>query len=169
MSPLQARPRHLGDIYIYIYALRPPPPQKKKNSNSFTSNTPTLLLVKKERAQIGCSNKDTLIQIRFLSFCLQLGLGVGHSRQFLGLGTPGSRWGWALQGGSRSGPGRGEEFRAKRRVQFKIKLPHTEGGEKTRWQGIEPFETQSSHVSTHSPPATQLHQESSKAAGSQTK
>ena len=60
------------------------------------------------------------IQIRFLSFCLQTGLGnsgslggwalqeslglgalgslwVGHSRQSLALGNAGSVWGWALQ------------------------------------------------------------------------
>ena len=51
-----------------------------------------------ERAQIGCSSKDTLIQVRFLisSFCLDS--GVGHARETLAMGTPGSLWGWALQG-----------------------------------------------------------------------
>ena len=68
-----------------------------------------------------CSNKDTLIQIRFLGFCLQLGLGtpgrlwdcalqgdsrIGHSRETLGLGTPGRLWGWALQGDSGGGHSR---------------------------------------------------------------
>ena len=57
--------------------------------------------------------------------------GFAHSRR---LGTPGSLWGWgwALQLESL-----GEEFRARRRVEFKIEQPHTEGGEK-RKQGPTP-------------------------------
>ena len=65
---------------------------------------PHLAPREKEREQTGCSNKDTLIQIRFLSFFLAV--GVGHSRQTLGLGTPGSVWGWALQGDSGVGHSR---------------------------------------------------------------
>ena len=56
----------------------------------------------KERAQIRCSNKATLVQIRFLSICLQLGLAPlgtpGDSLCAPKLGNPGSLCGWALQG-----------------------------------------------------------------------
>ena len=88
-----------------------PPFAKNWKLNYFTSNIPILILDRKERTQIRCSNKDTLIQIRFLSSCLQLGLS-----------TPWTLWGWALQGQSGVGHSRDERGvdRARRRVEFKI-------------------------------------------------
>ena len=125
-----------------------------KEGKTITSNIPTFLLLKKEGAQIRCSNEDTLIQIRFLSFCLQLGLGtpgrllgwalqgvgwalqgdsgLGHSRETPGLGTPGSLWGRALQGISRSRPGKEKSSGRREELSLKSNNPTPKVGKKKK-------------------------------------